>query len=880
MADALASGARIGSYEVVGRLGAGAMGEVYRARDTRLQRDVAVKVLPSEFAGDVERLRRFEKEGLALAALQHPSIMSLYDVGTHDGKPYAVFELLEGETLRSRLRAGALPPRKAVELAVQVARGLAAAHGKGIVHRDLKPENLFVTRDGGAKILDFGLAAKVDAAPLPSSDSALETRTHTRAGMLIGSAGYMSPEQAEGRPADHRSDVFSFGAVLYEMLTGERAFRGDSFPVTLAAVLSDDPLERVRRPEALPPGFGWILRRCLEKRPEERFQSALDLAFELERGTDSAAPGSRGGVRRREWLAWGLAASAGLVALTVTRARSPAPGAAPTRKFAIQPPPGASFAVGEAPVLSPDGRRLVFVATDSSHRKLLWVRALDELEARPLGGTQGLDWVAVPFWSPDGQWIGFFAEGQLKKIAVSGGSAVSLAPATDSRGGAWSSSGVILFSPSLDSPLYRVSDQGGAATPATTLDVSRQEVSHRYPSFLPDGDRFLYLIQAGDPRNHGLHVGSLASRATRRVGDVTSKAEFVPPGHLFYARDTTLVAHRFDPASAQLSGDPLPVGEVSSRIGVFGERAFSVARDGTLALWSGGSAKTELAWFDRAGKKLGVEGEPGIYDSMSLSPGGKRVAFERWDSRTESRIWVLDVKRGVTAPFSAATGSCWNPIWSPDGDRIVYGALGQGGSRVFIKAYPGGAEDAAVLLDTGRFSGPTDWSSDGKAIVYVDLHGGDSDVGVLPIRGNPQVIVGSKAYETDGRLSPDGRRLAFTSNESGAWQVWLQSHPEASTRVQVSTQGGSLPQWEPSSGSELFYLAPDMTLMAVDVRGSTLDALPPPRPLFRAAVLGRPTGKRPYSVAAGGQRFLMIVWREEERPVPFTLITNWAAETR
>jgi Tol biopolymer transport system component len=880
---ALSPGHMLGRYEIVSLLGAGGMGEVYRARDSRLGRDVAIKVLPDAFVQDPDRLTRFEREARLLASLNHPNIASIHGFEEADGTRFLIMELVPGETLAERLQGGPLPAKDALSLARQIAEALEEAHEKGIVHRDLKPANVKMTAGGKVKVLDFGLAKALGAEPKSSDIAQSPTLTRTGAAIL-GTAAYMSPEQARGKAVDKRTDVWAFGCVLYEMLTGRPAFGGETASDVIAAILKHEP-DWALLPTQAPAKVADLLHRCLQKDPHERLHDIADARIELEEATTVVSTGSalvapqrlRRGATNRERIAWAVAAAAAIALVAEVSRRPPPEAAPPLRKFAVSPPEGARLAVGEAPALSPDGRRLVFVGTDSTGRRMLCVRAFDQLEARPLAGTEGVAWAGLPFWSPDGQWIGFFADGQLKKIALDGGPPLSLAQAVDSRGGAWSSTGIILFAPSLNSPLYGVSDQGGAVTQATSLDASRQEVSHRLPSFLPDGESFLFLVQAGAPQNHGLYLGTLGSRTTTRVGDIQSKAVFVSP-YLFYTRGAALVAQRFDPARKKLSGDPRPIAEgVAGRIGIFGERAFSAARDGTVAYWTGGSSFAELAWFDRNGKKQDVLGEPGLYDSLRLSPDGTRVAFEFWDPETGPAIWVHDLKRGVRSPYSVRSAADWGPAWSPGGDRLVYGSLRRGYSSIFERAYPGGGEEDELLLDTGHFIGPTDWSADGRLIVFVDYSA--ADVGILPIGGTPRLVLSSKFGEKDGRLSPDGHWLAFTSNESGMWQVWLQSFPEPRTRLQVSTQGGSHPEWEPSSGKELFYVAPEGTLMAVTIGGDSLDKLETPHPLFRAEVVGHPF-KRSYSVAPAGQRFLMIVSREKESLAPIAVITNWTPEAR
>ncbi len=575
---ALAPGFRLGPYEIIALLGVGGMGEVYRARDPRLDRDVAIKVLPTGFASDREYLRRFEQEARAVAALNHPNILAVYDVGEHQGAPYIVSELLEGETLRSRT-SGPVPQRRALEYAQQIARGLAAAHEKGIVHRDLKPENVFIKTDGSAKILDFGLA-KLAQPDLLGAGGNLSTLAQTRPGAIMGTVGYMAPEQVRGEPADHRSDIFAFGAILYEMLSGRRAFAKDTSAETLAAILKEDPSDLTAVDRAVAPGLSRIVDRCLEKNPSARFQSSQDLAFalgQLDTASGAAAPIRPAAPRASRWVPWALFAVAGLAWLTTSvlwrMTRAPeAPAAAPVR-FQIQPPGPVSFtASGHYLAVSPDGRHIVFAA-GAAGTQMLWVQSLDSLTATTLAGTER---AFQPFWSPDSRYIGFFADGKIKRISASGGPSQTICDITDlPAGAAWSQNGTILVS-TYSGPLFKVRSTGGTPVPASVLDRSRADEVHSFPQFLPDGERFMFVIRSADPDRVGIYVQSLDSMEPRRVLRVESRFMIVP-GYLVYGRDGVLLAHPFDAVNVRMTGEPIAMGEQTEQ-GPTGNIVFSASR--------------------------------------------------------------------------------------------------------------------------------------------------------------------------------------------------------------------------------------------------------------------------------------------------------------
>jgi serine/threonine protein kinase/Tol biopolymer transport system component len=893
MTETLSPNTTLSHYQIVSKLGAGGMGEVYRAKDTRLAREVAVKVLPADFAKDAERLRRFEQEARATSALNHPNILTIYDIGTHDGTPYIVSELLDGEEMRAQLNDGALPARKAVDYATQVARGLAAAHEKGIVHRDLKPENLFITSDGRVKILDFGLA-KLKPQPgggvLPEAATAVKPTTDP--GIVMGTVGYMSPEQVRGQEADHRADIFSFGAILYEMLAGTRAFRRETMAETMTAILKEEPPEltdaahetRGRR-GMISPQLERIVRRCLEKKPERRFQSASDLGFALEAlSSPSAGSGSSPVAKEAGWkpahpggwrerLAWIVAAVLllGLLAslpFTVAHLRH-APVEIQTSRFFVSPPEKSTLGTV---TVSPDGRRLAFIARDAAGKTLLWVRPLDSLAAHPLVGT---DNASDPFWSPDSRFIGFFAGGKLKKVEATGGPPSTLCNAPDGRGGAWNRDDVIIFAPYYSSGLSRVSASGGEPSPVTTLNSSRQEDSHRFPQFLPDGRHFLYFARSTQPENSAIYVGALDQPQAKRIISANTNVAYAPPGYLLFPREGTLMAQAFDVASLELTGAPFRIAEQVGYNRLYNEAYFSVSDTGGLVYQSGG-AKTQLVWFDRSGKQLGSPGPPGDYGFLALSPDEKRVAVEGVDAQTGTYdIWLLDLARGIPSRFTFDPASDSAPTWSPDGSRIVFASNRDGVINLYQKLSSGAGSEEAILKSGGP-KWPHDWSVDGRFILYEQISPNtQSDLWVLPLFGDrqPFPFLQTKFNEWGGDFSPDARWIAYQSDESGSVQMYVQSFPPGS-KWQISSEGGSWPRFR-RDGKELFYLAANGKLMVVELKANASGLeFSVPKPLFETHATDR------YAVSADGQRFLLNTPVEESTAAPITVVLNWTAEVK
>ena len=882
MSETISPDTTIAQYRVISKIGEGGMGEVYRARDTKLGRDVAIKVLPAAFSADAERLRRFEQEAQAAGALNHPNILVIFHIGTHEGAPYIASELLEGETLRERMAGAALPQRKAIDYALQTAHGLAAAHEKGIVHRDLKPENLFVTKDGRLKILDFGLAKLIGAGDATQSQTEVPTRrVNTDPGVIMGTVGYMAPEQLRGRSADHRSDIFSFGAILYEMLSGKRAFRGESTADTMSAILREDPPDLSETNKNIAPALERVVNHCLEKNPEERFHSASDLAFAIEAlsgssvlsgpttGVLSAAPESRR--KRRELLAWsaaGLLLIAAIALAFLYLRRAPAD-ERPMRFVIAMPEKTTDIS---APVISPDGRTIAFVATEEG-RRFVYVRPIDSLTARRLAGTED---AAFPFWSPDSRYLAFFTNNKLKKVEVTGGAPQTICDARSPGGGSWNRDGVILFG--LDSNvIQRVSAAGGTATPVLKIDDSRKEIGQFWPSFLPDGRHFVYQSWSGATDDSAIFVASLDGTDRRQLLKNDSNAVYTPPGFLLFARDTTLMAPPFDAGKLRLSGEPFPVAEQVTYTGQFSYSNFSISETGVMVFWSGSLSNRQLLWFDRSGKQLGALGPPGQYNDIALSPDEKHVALQRVEGGS-SDIWLMDLARGLPSRFTFHTADDDDPVWSPDGNTIVFSSLREGRFDLYRKVSSGAGNEEVVFKSEADGKEGTDWSADGRFILFDQAGGNDgTDIWVLPLFGDgkPYALLQTPFSEFQGHFSPDGRWFAYTSNESGKSEVYVQSFPPSGGKWQVSTGGGAQPHWR-GDGKELFYIAADRKLMAVGVAaGSNFDP-GAPKPIFQTQVSGYAAPNR-YVVTSDGQRFLVNSPVEEVSQTPITVILNWTA---
>ena len=900
---------RLGRYEVVAPIGAGGMGEVYRARDSKLGRDVAIKVLPESFVKDPERMARFEREAKLLAALNHPNIAAIYGIEDSGNADALVMELAEGPTLADRIRQGAVPLEEALPIARQIADALEYAHEHGVVHRDLKPANIKVTADDSVKILDFGLAKAVQAELSPSNVADSPTITHlaTQSGLLLGTAAYMSPEQARGKQVDRRADIWAFGCVLYEMLTGRRAFEGEAAAEILAAVLRAEP-DWSHLPLATPPHIKVLLRRCLQKEPKQRLRDIGDARIAIEE-TFSGSPSGSGSLaevgeagktreqERSSWrraLPWLLAAaflllSVVLVLVQFRHHSMSAPAiraliAAPEKMpFAFQRPDG-------APVLSPDGTRLVFPAYDSSGNLALWVRPLDSLTPQRLPGT---DDARFPFWAPDNRQIGFFQNGKLNKIDVTGGPPVVICDAPNGRGGTWNRNGLILFAPQQLGGLYSVSAAGGTAVSAAPNPTrAAPGESDRWPEFLPDGQHYFYLrgdLNGPGTANLGIYIGTLGSNQARFLFQADSDALYAAPGYVLFLRGDTLMAQRFDAGSLKLEGETFPVAEHipsprSFQLGIFGVSQTGLLVYSTADAGSGGFGR--LVWVDAEGKEIGKV-PLGSADAAfpSLSRNGTMLAYVSALPARLSDIWLMDLPRGVETRLTFGSGSSTFPVWSPDGSRLAYSSGPFMPTNIFIKD-TSGAGNAELLvkadalgLGPGVNVAPSDWSRDGRYILFASaINKGltNRDIWVLPLFGDRKPFPYLQTRFDEGRavFSPDGHWVAYVSNESGRLEIYVSTFPAGGGKWQVSQDGGVQPEWG-RDGKELYYEAPSGAVMEAKVteKGRAVE-IGMPHQLFKvsAASLGGPG----FAVAPDGKRFLMVE-AELAASQPLTLVTNWTA---
>jgi serine/threonine protein kinase/Tol biopolymer transport system component len=870
---------KIGPYEILAPLGAGGMGEVYRARDPRLAREVAIKVLPANLSQDQDRLQRFEQEAQAAGILNHPNILSVFDIGTSEGSPYLVSELLEGETLRTKLQGGALPQRKAIDYALQIARGLSAAHEKGIVHRDLKPENLFITKDGRVKILDFGLAKLTQPDVNNEQLTQLPTTPGTEPGMILGTVGYMSPEQVRGKAADHRSDIFSFGVILYEMLTGQKAFRGDSAADTMSAILHRDPLETAASNSGITPALTRIVSHCLEKDPEQRFHSASDVGFYLEslsNLSEASSPATLIKPRRRSpAYVWQLLCGVFLVAAV-------AAGIAYFRvlnkqeklvRAAIELPPKWNYAVNNGGMaLSPDGRMILFVA-GSQGKDLIWMRALDKLSAEPIQGTEN---ASFPFWSPDGKFIGFFQEGKLKKIDSSGGPAETICDASDGRGGSWNPEGTIVFSPTPFGPLQKVSAGGGTPVPVTS--VSRSGISHRWPYFLPDGRHFLYTVflNFNDPKEGGIFVGSLDSKDNKRLLLDKSNAIYQPPGYLIFVREANLMAQPFDVRKLATKGDAFRISQERIAFGQFRLLgAFTMSSDRTLAYVADVAPLSKMIWRDPSGKELGVLGDTGYYVNPSISPDGTKTAVERFEANLQvGDIWLYDNARNTASRFTYQPGLYTSLSWSPDGSKLAFSTNRNSGNGLYVKSTTGsGGED--LLVQSSFFKAPLDWSPDGRLLVYFEqVAAGNLQIFFYRFSDRRSIPFSNNRFnENFASFSPDGKRIAFMSDSSGRQEIYVR--PISGSGIwQISTNGGFRPRWS-RDGKRIYYIDPNQKIMTVEIKENSNFEFGQPEEFFAL-----PRNISDLCLSPDGSRILFVTSLSEMETTPITLVLNWTARIK
>jgi Tol biopolymer transport system component len=883
---AIPPGTTFGSYEVTAQIGAGGMGEVYRAHDTKLGRDVAIKVLPAAFAHDPERLARFQREAKLLAAMNHPNIATIHGLEHADDTHFLVMELVEGETLADRVKSGPVPVEEALKIAVQIAEALEAANEKNIIHRDLKPANVKVTPEVKVKVLDFGLAKafQSDTANEDMNNSPTLSRAATMQGVILGTAAYMSPEQARGKLVDKQTDIWAFGCTLYEMLTGTPAFHGEDVTEILAAVVKTEP-DWNRLPASLPSAMRGLLLRCLRKDKRKRMSDAADIRIEIE-DVLSVSPSVESPETAQPAFPVLWAAACGLLlllmaALAFVHFRETPP-AEPVLQLSVALPRNRQLSGFTA--LSPDGKRVVLELTEKGGKRHLWLRSLNSIQLEPLSDT---DQARAPFWSPDSKFIGFFADGKLKVIPASGGPPQIVCEGTGLAGeGSWSRQGVILFSTSgVGEPIQRVNAMGGPCTPVTKPVVdSRQQ----FPKFLPDGKHFVYSVRLGDESKRGIYVAALDDPTPRRILADDSGAVFASSatgmayGYLLFLRGNNLMAQPFDAHALQAVGDLFPVATNVS-INSDGDVSASVSDTGILAFESNLAVVHQLFWLDRAGKELGKIGEVQDEPGVTLSPDSNSAATVRFAGGTWIGIWIYDLRRGVETRFTSPKLSGSAPVWSPDGKWIAFGA----GKSLYLQDAGGGSKEE-LLFENANSKAPSDWSRDGRYLIYTETDPkGQGDIWYLqdPLNKSadhrPVLFQGTDAVESQGQLSPDGHWLAYVSNASGEYQVYVRPFLSGTGRWKVSASGVNArePRWR-ADGKELFFLelSDRNQLMVVTVR-----ATPPgdfqaeaPKPLFefRGRTMSQPLNIFIYAASGDGQRFLVQV-QPDDSEGSLNVITNW-----
>ena len=868
----LAAGTRLGPYEILAPLGAGGMGEVYRARDTRLGREVAIKVLPGQLGADPERRARFEREARAISSLSHPNVCALHDVGEQDGISYLVMEVVEGETLARRLERGPLPVPELLRIGIEIADALDRAHRRGIVHRDLKPGNIMLTRSG-AKLMDFGLAREATLSG-PGDLSQSPTRTHplTAEGAIVGTFQYMAPEQLEGKEADPRTDLFAFGCVLYEMATGRKAFEGGSQASLIASILKEQPKPIAEIQPLAPPALERLIRACLSKDPDERIQTAhdakLQLQWILEGGSQAGVPAVVG-IRRRlregfSWLIAGLAAALAIV-FGILALRRPPP--SPARVMIDPPEQGDLNFYGSAISISPDGGSILVGVVDSTGDAHLVIRRLAESSYHEVIESG----VGPAFWSPDGRWIGCFPggkeRGKLAKVSASGGPPIVLADAPSPRGGDWNESGTILFTPSAQGPIFRVPASGGDPVQVTFLDAARHESSHRFPCFLPDGDHFLYTTVPAGPKGFEVYVGSLSSKRVKHVLTAGSSAIYAPPGYLIFSISGQIMAQPFDPRALELHGEPLPLAPAPAASDMDADRTASASRNGRVAYLVRRLPDTRLQWLGRDGRFGSVVPmPPGRWEVASIAPDGAHAALVH-----EDHVWIADLVHGGAARLTSDEAREGNPVWSPDGSRIAYTSTRTGREEIFLVDARGG-EPKLLPTTSDLFKYATSWRGDW--LVFTALGGGTKSWDLWathPSGGAPILCAATPFAENAGVLSPDGRWLAFQSNEGGTQQVYVQPFPQRGMKRRVSTEGGGGPAWG-KDGKELLFGSGSRAFSVSFLPGADVQ-IGEPRLLFS---LPPESGAGGVAVTADGQRLLVgVPVGPEKREI--AMIEDWPA---
>jgi len=883
---ALKTGSKLGPYEILASIGAGGMGEVYRAKDTRLNRIVAIKVLSDHQASKPELRERFEREARAISSLNHPHICTLYDVGHQEGVDYLVMEYIEGETLAARLVKGPLPLDQLLKYAIEIADALGKAHRQGVTHRDLKPGNIMLTKSG-AKLLDFGLAKlRLQASPsVPLSQVSTAAGAVTAPGMILGTLQYMAPEQVEGKAADARADIFSFGAVIYEMATGKKSFEGKSQASLIAAILEREPAPISSLQPMTPPALDRVVKTCLAKDPEDRWQNAQDLKRELGWIADgvSGAGGPSPSLDRRSiarpvgWIVATIAVVVAVVLGAVSLLKKPNP--APRLQVSLLPPNDTSYSINSRFAISSDANKIAFVADNSATSQSLWIRSLDSTAAQSLAGTEG---ATNPFWSPDGKFVGFFADEELKTIGSDGGPVTTLAKALGIGGGTWGPDGTIVFQWGVDGGgLFSVSANGGPVSEVTRVDASRKESAQRWPFFLPDGRHLLFQVKLTSPSQDGsvneIRVLDLLTRKQTVLLRSDSNAEYAN-GYLLRVQQGSLMAQPFDISTLTASGVPIPLAEQVSLTGV-GVARFSASQSGSLTFEKYDNT-TKLVMYSREGKEIGQVASPKQFGEVSLSPDGTRVATMFSDPYGRSRaIWVFELARGTSSRVTAEGAGADYPIWNASGSELTYFAPAGGGG--FYVQSPDEL-GSSVLVDSVPMSQPNSISPDGKLLAYAKFIAGKGPQIWIHVFAPEKSgtkdypLLGTDSNELQAQFSADGRWLAYNSNETGREEVYVVPFPGSSHSVQISTSGGSQPRWR-RDGREIYYIAPDGKMMAaaIQVDGRSL-RVAIQKALFQTRIASITRTPHEYDVTADGQKFL-INSRPEQATQPITLYVNWTS---
>ena len=884
----ISAGTKVGPYEITGAIGAGGMGEVYRARDPKLGRDVAIKVLPEAFARDAERMARFQREAKVLASLNHPNIATIHGLEDSGDTHALVMELVEGPTLADRIKQGPIPVDESVRIAKQIADALEYAHERGIIHRDLKPANIKVSADDTVKVLDFGLAKALEGDPssIDISTSPTISRVATQAGVLLGTAAYMSPEQAKAKTVDRRADIWAFGCVLYEMLTGKQAFTGETVTDTLASIIKEEPDWKLL-PAGTPMRVRVLLQRCLQKDPKERLQAIGDARIALNEVLSGAPDASLAGVPGISAPLWRRALIIGLGALllvaivtalaTWNLKHSPPPPPQPVTRTAITLPPGQQLAgldAGPAVALSSDGTHLAYVATQGGKQQI-YLRAMDSLEAKPISGTEG----AVNFFfSPDGQWVAFFADGKLKKISVNGGAALTLADAGGPHGANWGSQGMIVFAPTLVSVLYQVPDAGGAPQPLTRFE--KGEITHRWPEFLP-GDKAVLFDGGTSLPSRQVVAQSIETGERRNVIQEGTQPRYALSGHLVYVQGANLMAVPFDPQRLEATGAAVPVVEGVLESPGSGAAQYSFSATGSLIYVPGGVQATRagLVWVNRLGAEQPLAVPTHGYRNPRLSPDGRRVAIGIAD--LGSQIWLYDLSADTLTRITFEGNANSYPAWTPDGKRIAFESAKEGPLNLYWQLADGSG-GLERLTTSESWQVLSSWSPDGQLLAFTEVNPTTSyDIWILRMSDRKaQPFLRTAFNEAAPQFSPDGRWIAYASDESGRFEVYVQPYPGPGGKWQVSTEGGTEPVWN-RNGRELFYRSGDK-MMAVDVTTQPSFVAGKSRMLFQGPYLPTPGTLPNYDVSPDGQRFLMLKPSEQSgaAPTQINVVLNWFEELK